>query len=381
MPSLSNKFLLFFTVSAMLIILSFSIVAQYELPFGGSVPATNDGSEQPIGGAGIGSGINIVDTGPVRVRTEDVATTQKSWNGDVECSIGSQKLKGEWQYEVINGALSGQVYFPELGTGVLAGTVEGSYVDATVVYNAFGQRGEFPWTGTVTEKNIEGTTAVGVPGQVGECIWGGEAVLDITYGTIVTVTENNSIKITYVPICLENCTKIVFVQTVCRKAVFDDNSEAAFKPGEIDPAWAEKNDVTVNGGRLCTVDYTIGEKDPYYNGDDGQDGGVQGKHAGSLNASMRDAPRYFDAAFQNLAAKFGKNVKKVILEFEVCSVCAEGRDAGKIYGCMKWNYEQEKGKQGSAIDRGSSGTLSSEKFKEALKKWAEVKKFGLPAIR
>lgn len=200
--------------------------------------------------------------------------------------------------------------------------------------------------------------------------------LVVEKGEIVTTTDNNTIWITYPPSCTENCTKIVFIQVVCRKVILEDESEQYYKPGDANQNWRDKANDTVNGGnKLCTVDYITGESDPFYNGDDNVDIGSQGKHESSRNATMTDAPRYADNRFDKLERKFGKTVKKLVSEFETCAYCAEGADKGKFYGCVKWTYEKERGERGiSMADGKTSGP--SKKFKDALKKWNDNHGFG-----
>jgi len=121
------------------------------------------------------------------------------------------------------------------------------------------------------------------------------------------------------------------------------------------------------------------EKDPYYNGDDkGKDAGEQGKHNTTKNATMTDSPRCGDSTFGNLTKRMGKDVKKVMLDFETCAFCAEGEDAGKFYGCVKWTYEQEKEKKGESKSGGTSKEPKGRKYNEAVKKWGDNHGFRLP---
>ncbi len=215
-----------------------------------------------------------------------------------------------------------------------------------------------------------------------------------THGTFTGTVNGPRIDINYVPCPDTNCGKIVLVQVVCRKVILKDDGWFPFMPSDATAAWTEKDASTVDGGKLCTVDYINnpvepekGEKDPYYNGDDPQDGGDRGASTGSgnaadtKNATINDKPRYADRNFDWLRRKYGdpvgKTIEKVTLEFEVCAFCAEGRDRGANYGCYRWDYNQNPGQEGAASDAGGSGGASG-KFNEALDAWSAAHGFNLP---
>ncbi|MBI4399245.1 hypothetical protein HY570_00715 [Candidatus Micrarchaeota archaeon] len=309
---------------------------------------------------------------------EVVALQEETWAGGIGCTVGAEQVNGKWELRSNGRDINGSVTIEGFATGNIGGIIEDGYVYGYVIYDILQEEKSFSWYGTVSEKGLEGDSSIVIVDTVGDCIWAGEKVVKKKYATIGRSVGGREINITYAPVCTENCTKIVFIQTVCRKAVFADGSESPFNPSDVEPTWRDKDAVTVDGGKLCTVDYITGESDPYYNGDDAADGGAQGKHAGSLNAGMSDTPFYPDDAFDELKKKFGKEPKKIVLEFEVCAFCAEGPEAGAYYGCFRWNYEKEKGSDGSSSDQGSDAREPSKKFKEATDKWSKEKGFPLP---
>ena len=164
-----------------------------------------------------------------------------------------------------------------------------------------------------------------------------------------------------------------------------------FMPSDATAAWTEKDASTVGG---CTVDYinnpidpSKSEKDPYYNGNDPQDHGDKGSATGSgnpadtKNATVMDSPRYGAKAMGWLQNKFGnpvgKAVDKIVLEFEDCAFCADGKDKGQAYGCLKWKYEQAGNGPGTSTKGGTSGDPSTQ-YTGAVDAWAAAHGFNMP---
>ncbi len=177
----------------------------------------------------------------------------------------------------------------------------------------------------------------------------------------------------------ENCTKIVFTQVICPKAEYQDGTSAYFKnQSDSQPKWEFQDKDQVNGGKKCVVDYLPGENDPYYNGDDAADAHTQGNSEGKVNASMADFPRTSNREFENLEKKHGKNVSKLIYEFEVCAFCAQGPDAGAYYGCRNWVFEQARNAATGSSSAGATSATPSKKFGEAVDEWSKNHAFAIP---
>ena len=133
-------------------------------------------------------------------------------------------------------------------------------------------------------------------------------------------------------------------------------------------------------GKYCVVDYIKGEKDPYYNGDDTHiDSGTQGNHTvgNIINSTMVDAPDR-SSDFDDLNKTLGGKLKKYYIEFETCVFCAEGKDAGKYYGCIQWKYELTDNKgPGTSTKTGTTAT-PTKKTTDAVDEFSKNNKFKLP---
>jgi hypothetical protein len=199
------------------------------------------------------------------------------------------------------------------------------------------------------------------------------ANIALNYGNILYYTSGNEINFTYNASCNEKCKKIVFIQVMCEKVECVGGGIKDVKPGDGNLAWKYRDKDTVDGGKLCYVDYIDGEKDLYYNGDDPADIGKQGNHtAGNIkNATMSDRPFSGDSDIVKLddICKPDK-AKKDIYEFETCVYCNSSSDSGKYYGCILWNYTRSKGDPNSGIST-ATGTADapSVKFLDAVTKW------------
>ncbi len=205
-----------------------------------------------------------------------------------------------------------------------------------------------------------------------------------TIGYITAKTNGATIDVTYVPSCNFGCNKIMIIQTVSRKVYLTGDGWTPFKPSDVTADWAEKDASTVDG---TTVDYINGELDPYYNGNDAKDIGAKGSSAGdgntahTANATIQDRPHYTDGAMNALQNKFGnpvgKTIDKIVLEFEDCAFCADGKNKGQTYGCLKWKYEQKPGMPGTSTKGGTSGDPSTS-YTNAVNAWATAHGFSMP---
>ncbi len=339
-------------------------------------------------GAGKALGLEVVEVTP-----DVFGVPIEVWKGNFTCR-GAFNLSGEWRFEILNKTIHGyaQVLHPPLGKGKVFGRIDNGSVVAeySLTVDRVESKGE--WSGRVEGFSMGGSASFDVYGRNVACDWNGNKTETVkavpAYGNFSTEISGSEIEIKYVSSCREKCKRIVLIQVVCRKAVFEDGTEAWFRPGDTNPDWKQKDSVTVNGGvdgaqKLCTVDYHVGERDPYVNGKDKQDSGERGTHAPTDKfakwfAKFKDKPRYTLDSFNELKNRFGKFVKKIILEFETCALCDEDvGEAGKIYKCLKWRYEEEFGKRGRSTAEDQADE-ASQKFVEAVEKWNEYHKFKMP---
>ncbi|MFH1285918.1 MAG: hypothetical protein ABIH99_05030 [Candidatus Micrarchaeota archaeon] len=305
-----------------------------------------------------------------------------TWSGTWSCDDGETTLAGNWTFTANSTCINGTIN-STYGEASLTGSIwEGQmYLGADIPWVNGGILGATLWSESIARKESSSSfiaEGIGIT-QTGSCVWAGEQA--ISYGKIVSTTSGAVINLTFVPKCIENCTKIVFTQMVCDKIVFQDGtSRYSELPSDASPKWTYMDKNVVNGGRKCSIDYINGETDPYYNGDDASDAGLKGKHNGNINATMRDRPRIAQSTFTNLEAKYGKNVSKLVYEFETCAFCADGKDKGKYYRCIAWEFEQANpvGAAGGTSTAGGLTDFPTAKFKEAVDKWAKNQGFALP---
>jgi hypothetical protein len=173
--------------------------------------------------------------------------------------------------------------------------------------------------------------------------------------------------IKYVPEATDKSTKIVFIQVV--QTLLDG---VAVKPGDCSAKYAHLDPDTTSD--FYAVDYTTGEADPYYNGDDaGNDIGTQGNATSSpkVDAEMTDPPNYKDTSFPA-----GKTTFQA--QFRTIAFSAAGADKGTFYAYAKWSYNKEKGKTASIAHEGTSTNTALPKSKAAIDLWCTNHGFALP---
>ena len=141
------------------------------------------------------------------------------------------------------------------------------------------------------------------------------------------------------------CTKIVLIQVKQPIGIKADNTTRALTHAEQKFPNAAALDGDLINGR--SVDYTVGEADPYYNGDDPGDIGTQGAQGATPKAAtMDDTPNRGDG-------NYPADINKIRLSFEVAAFCAAGESAGTYLGRVFWTWERTKGAAGTG------GTISS----------------------
>lgn len=202
------------------------------------------------------------------------------------------------------------------------------------------------------KKISAGTTAGDSPGTPG----------------VKAITEGGTgrVNVDYAPEATDTSSKIVFIQ-VMREYVDDTPA----KPSESNAAFAYQDaDTTADHYH---VDYVSGERDPYYNGDDALDKGIQGDTTSTpkVTAHMDDKPSYDDSTFPA-----GKS--KLKYEFRSIAFSAAGADKGTYYGYAKWFFEKEKGKPETTKLDGTSTETALPKSKEAINLWCSNHSFTPP---
>ena len=193
-------------------------------------------------------------------------------------------------------------------------------------------------------------------------------------------TAGTSVNLTFNPanVCdVSPCTSIVFIQVKEPVGVKADGSTRALTHTEQGFPNAAKLDADLIGGR--SVDYIVGENDPYYNGDDSADGGAKGVQGPSpSSATMSDHPKRSDSAYP-------ADISAIRLNFEVAAFCRAGEDKGKYFGRLLWSWQRAKG---AATVNGVTSGISADRnqpsagFISAVTKWntghAFTSKFPTP---
>jgi len=171
----------------------------------------------------------------------------------------------------------------------------------------------------------------------------------------------------YTPEAADKSTKIVFIQVMRELA-----DGTPVKPSKLSAKFNYQDADTTSD--FYHVDYTAGERDPYYNGDDkGNDLGVQGNAISTpkRDATMHDEPKYSDGSFPPA-------VSTVEYEFRTIAFSAAGLDKGKFYEYHKWTYAKTKGKPSTVWHQGNSTDTSLPKSKAAINLFCKNKGFALP---
>ena len=175
-----------------------------------------------------------------------------------------------------------------------------------------------------------------------------------------------TIATSYVPESGDSSTKIVFIQ------VMQESLDGVpTKPGSIMPAFSYQDADTTD--ELYHVDYTQGEKDPYYNGDDPNDFGPQGNAVSTpkVTASTTDTPSLSDAGIP-------AGGTTVHYDFRTAAFSAAGDDAGTYYGYADWAFEKAKGVASTTSTKGTHSGGPGSKFESAVKLFNSNRGFKMP---
>jgi hypothetical protein len=209
---------------------------------------------------------------------------------------------------------------------------------------------------------------------------------------ITGTTDARRIDLTYNPGDEASiCDKIVFVQTVTNTVENTGDpskKKTSVKPTDLNVKDAATKDTwQTDGGSY--VDAGATEYDPYYNGWDSPDDGVdadgnqedsnhQGKKpaaGAATKATMNDTPSgYSDDAFKALSQKlYGDDTtaNKLTKEFTDVIFCAEGDDAGHCFGWYTWTFTQVKGQAAKANGGAAHSGNPPADAVAALNKWKD----------
>jgi hypothetical protein len=170
----------------------------------------------------------------------------------------------------------------------------------------------------------------------------------------------------YAPEAKDKSSKIVFVQVM--ETLLDGKG---VKPSTFGPTFNYRDADTT--ATFHSVDYLNGEKDPYYNGDDPQDGGTQGNATSTpkVDATMNDTANIPDGAFPAGSSKATWN-------FRTAALSGAGADAGTFYQYIDWVYQKEKGKTGKATVGGTGTGSPGKGVTDALDLWNKNHGFTMP---
>jgi len=180
----------------------------------------------------------------------------------------------------------------------------------------------------------------------------------------ISAGGSGTVATTYTPEATDKSTKIVFLQVMSESL-----DGVLVKPSVAAPSFSYQDADTT--GDFQHVDYVSGEKDPYYNGDDASDFGIQGNAITKVAASTTDSPSYPDAWFPP-----GKS--KLLWDFRTAAFSAAGADAGAYYGYSDWTYLKDKGIAGKTSTKGTSTGAPGGKFESAVKLWNSNHGFKMP---
>ncbi|MCX6778432.1 MAG: hypothetical protein NT157_06140, partial [Candidatus Micrarchaeota archaeon] len=161
--------------------------------------------------------------------TIGLSEIEGTWEGEWSCPAGEGSANGRWSMTVSEGKAYGELESVD-GNGTASGYIEGNRLIATVVIPCpiTGEPLEYEWSGDISRK--AGEYAVeGLGGAGGGCAWGGEKRGGSQYGWFGKATSGAWMNLTYVPSCIENCTKIVFLQVVCPEVFFDDGTSRYYE--------------------------------------------------------------------------------------------------------------------------------------------------------
>jgi hypothetical protein len=182
----------------------------------------------------------------------------------------------------------------------------------------------------------------------------------------ISGSGSGTVTTTYTPEAKDKSTKIVFIQVM--RELLDGVPTV---PSKIAPSFAYQDADTT--GDFYHVDYVSGEKDPYYNGDDASDFGMQGNATSTppVAASTYDTPDYPDALFP-------PGSSSLAWEFRTAAFSAAGADQGTYYGYVDWAYAKPKGVAATTAVGATSSSEPGTKFDSAVTLFNSNHGFKMP---
>lgn len=188
-----------------------------------------------------------------------------------------------------------------------------SYVEATELLKCVKIMGEA--NRTYCREVVLGEKPILTPGEN----FGGWTFTQVNTDGSATSAYQSDVKIKFSPMDTKvNCKEIAFVQSV---RVIDPDTKV-----NKDPTASAKERMTTSAWNIDRFEH---RKFGWYgfNNDGSPSGNVTpGKSPSPLTpAEMTDRP--------------GWNKKNTTFEFETCSICKDGTDVGKIYGCVTWGFD------------------------------------------
>jgi hypothetical protein len=206
------------------------------------------------------------------------------------------------------------------------------------------------------------------PTQTGAALWGtGPGVSSFDRpAKAMSASGSGTIASDYAPEASDTSTKIVFIQ-VMRESL----DGAPSKPSASDASFTYQDADTTSD--MYHVDYVSGEKDPYYNGDDAGDFGMQGNATTKppRDATTTDTPHYNDGTFP-------PGSSTLLYEFRTAAFSAAGADAGTYYGYADWTYAKTKGNPEKTAITGTKTGDPGGNFKDAVALFCSNHGFTLP---
>jgi hypothetical protein len=182
----------------------------------------------------------------------------------------------------------------------------------------------------------------------------------------ISSTGTGTVTTSYVPEPGDKSTKIVFIQVM-----HETLDGVPTTPGKITPGSNYLDADTTSD--FHHVDYTPGEKDPYYNGDDPNDFGPQGNAVSTpkVTASTHDSPNLGDASLP-------AGSTKVDWMFRTAAFSAAGEDAGTYYAYSDWAFQKQRGIASTTKLGGTRTGGPGSKFEAAVRLFNSNHGFKMP---
>jgi len=179
----------------------------------------------------------------------------------------------------------------------------------------------------------------------------------------LTASGSGRVDFTYTPEPTDRSTKIVFIQVM--RELLDGTP---VRPSAVDPRDSYLDADTTSD--MDHVDSSRGERDPYYNGDDGNDSGDRGDATSTppRAATMDDRPDVPNLGQHN-------NVR---FEFRTAAFSAAGADEGTYYAYADWIYSRTATTFGDTSIIGIRAGDPGSRFRSAVARFCSNHGFTMP---